>query len=147
VLRQYDESVVADAWRRLTESLQPNGVVVEGTCDETGRLGSWVSLGPDGPRTLTLAVDLRRTPSDVAARLPKALIHRNVPGEGVAELLAELDARWHAHSRLSAFGTRQRFASAVADLRRGGWPIVDGPGRWRRGELTVRWDAVRPGSR
>lgn len=147
VLRQYDEAAVPDAWQRLTACLQPNGVVIEGTCDETGRLGSWVALGADGPRSLTLAVDLRGTPSDVAARLPKVLIHRNVPGERVAALLAELDDRWAAHARLAGFGTRQRFAGAVGDLQRAGWPLLDGPGRWRRGELTVRWDAVRPGPR
>jgi hypothetical protein len=147
VLRQYDEAAVPDAWQRLVGHLRPHGVVVEGTCDETGRLGSWVALDTDGPRSLTLAVDLRRTPSDVAARLPKALIHRNVSGEPIAALLAELDARWTAHARLAVFGPRQRFASAVGDLQHAGWPVLDGPGRWRRGELTVRWDAIRPGPR
>jgi hypothetical protein len=147
VLRQYDEAAVPDAWQQLVKHLRPDGVVVEGTCDETGRLGAWVTLGVEGPRSLTLAVDLRRTPSDVAARLPKALIHHNIAGEPVAALLAELDARWAAHAALAVFGPRQRFAGAVGDVRRAGWPVLDGPGRWRRGELTVRWDAIRPGPR
>jgi hypothetical protein len=147
VLRQYDEVAVADVWRRLTGCLQPDGIVVEGTCDETGRLGAWVTLGSDGPQTLTLAVDLRDVPSAVAARLPKVLIHRNVPGEGIAEFLTDLDAGWAAHARLSGFGARQRFATTVAELRRAGWPVLDSPARWRRGEVTVRWDAVRPGPR
>lgn len=39
-----------------------------------------------------------------AERLPKVLIHRNVPGE----------------------------------------PVLDGPSRWRLGELTLDWSAVAP---
>jgi hypothetical protein len=144
VLRQYGEGEVDGAWQRMTGGLQPGGVVVEGTCDESGRLGSWVALGAGGPSSLTLAVDLRGKPSDVATRLPKCLIHRNVPGEAVSALLAELDARWAAHAALSGFGPRQRFAATVGDLRRAGWPVLGGRGRWRRGEVTVRWDAVRP---
>jgi hypothetical protein len=144
VLRQYDEAAVPDAWQRLTGQLAPDGLVLDGTCDESGRLGSWVTLDPAGPRSLTLATDLRLPPATVATRLPKALIHRNVPGEPVNRLLDELDRAWRARAALSAFGPAQRFAAAVADLRAGGWPLLDGPRRWRRGELTVTWAAVRP---
>ena len=31
-------------------------------------------------------------------------------------------------------------------LRDDGWPVLDGPSRWRLGELTVAWDAVAPGA-
>lgn len=84
VLRQYDESEVADAWRTVTERLAPGGLLVEGTCDELGRLGSWVLLDAGGPRTLTLAAKLTtlERPAQFAERLPKALIHRNVPVSG-----------------------------------------------------------------
>jgi hypothetical protein len=27
-----------------------------------------------------------------------------------------------------------------------GWPIQDGPSRWRLGEVTVDWEAVAPGA-
>jgi hypothetical protein len=27
-----------------------------------------------------------------------------------------------------------------------GWPVQDGPSRWRLGEVTVGWEAVAPGS-
>jgi SAM-dependent methyltransferase len=144
VLRQYDEDDVPRAWQAMTARLRPGGVVVEGTCDERGRLGAWVALGPAGPASLTLAVDLARPPDAVAARLPKALIHRNVPGTGVHALLAGLAARWERHAGLAAFGPATRFAAAAADLRTAGWPVLDGRRRWRRGELTVRWDAVAP---
>jgi hypothetical protein len=144
VLRQYDEGDVPDAWASMTAALAPPGLVVEGTCDEAGRLGAWVALGPAGPTSLTLAVDLAMAPSVVAARLPKALIHRNVEGEPIHDLLRALDDAWHRAAALSTFGRRQRFAAAAAAVRRDGWPVLDGPGRWRRGELTVKWDAVRP---
>lgn len=147
VLRQYDEADVPAAWGRMTAGLAPGGLLVEGTCDEAGDLGAWVTVSPAGPRSLTLAVDLARPPSAVAARLPKALVHRNVPGEGVHRLLADLDRAWERHAGLSVFGPRQRFAAAVTDLRAAGWPLADGPARWRHGELTVMWAAVRPAAR
>lgn len=142
VLRQYDETAVADAWARMAAQLTPGGVVIEGTCDEAGRLGSWIAVDADGPRTLTLAVDLAAPPSAVAARLPKMLIHRNIPGEPIHALLCDLDRAWHGRAPLRAFGRRQQFAAAVGDLRSAGWPLVDGPPRWRRGEMTVAWRAV-----
>lgn len=142
VLRQYDETAVAGAWQQMRAALQPGGLVLDGTCDEMGRLGSWVSLATDGPTALTLALDHATAPSTVAARLPKALIHRNVPGEGVHRLLTDLDAAWGRHAALRAFGTRQRLAASVADLRRAGWPLLDSPSRWRRGEVTVAWRAI-----
>ena len=106
VLRQYDESEVAEAWARLRSRLQPGGVLVEGTCDEIGRISSWVALGPEGPRTFTVSLRLTglEAPSVVAERLPKALIHRNVPGERIHSFLRDLDRLWAVHSPLGAYG-------------------------------------------
>ena len=74
----------------------PQGVLVEGTCDEIGRRAAWVDLDASGPRTLTLAAHLPTLgrPSELAERLPKALIHHNVPGERIQDLLHELDDAW-----------------------------------------------------
>jgi hypothetical protein len=144
VLRQYDESEVEPAWRTTTAALAPGGVLVEGTCDELGRIASWVCLDSTGPLTLTLSArlsDLDR-PATFAERLPKALIHRNVPGEQVHALLAGLGAAWDAAA--TPFGPRQRWLQAVGALRDAGWPVHDGPRRWRLGELTVDWTAVAP---
>lgn len=144
VLRQYDEADVADAWARMSAALAPGGLVLEGTCDEAGRLGAWITLGSDGPSALTLATDLAMAPSAVAARLPKALIHHNIDGQPIHDLLSALDGAWQRSTALATFSPRQRFAAAVAAVRAGGWPVLDGPARWRRGEVTVKWDAVRP---
>ncbi len=146
VLRQYDEAEVPAAWALLQSRLQPGGLLVEGTCSELGRVASWVALDPEGPRTLTVALHLGSVehPSIVAERLPKALIHRNVPGEGVHALLRELDAQWARHAPLATFSPRQRWLAAVRGLRDSGWPVQGGEARWRLGELTVDWAAVAP---
>jgi hypothetical protein len=145
VLRQYPEDRVAGAWARLCGRLAPDGLLVEGTCDEPGRRHAWVALGPEGPRTLTLAARLAGlgTPSELAERLPKALIHRNVPGEPVHRFLRDFDRAWAAAAPYAAFGARQRWLRAVGDLAVD-WPLADGPARWRQGEVTVHWPAVAP---
>jgi len=151
VLRQYEEGEVAEVWERLRGRLAPavngtgGGLLVEGTCDEIGRRHVWVALGPEGPRTVTFATRLGSLdrPSDLAERLPKALIHRNVPGEPVYAFLRDFDRAWAAAAPYAAYGARQRWIRSVRALA-GGWPVVDGVRRWRQGEVTVTWEAVAP---
>lgn len=157
VLRQYEAVEVPRIWAGMVGRLAPSGTLVEGTSDELGRLCAWVSIpSPDdapkpvagvvAPAEFTISVDLRtlERPSRVAERLPKALIQRNVPGEPVHNLLAELDGAWDRAAPLAAFGPRQRWVAAVGDLRDRGLPVRDGPERWRLGELTVPWSTVAP---
>ncbi|WP_309125419.1 class I SAM-dependent methyltransferase [Kocuria sp.] len=146
VLRQYPVGEVPGVWDMVRDRLAPDGVLVDGTCDEIGRRTAWICVGPEGPRTLTLSCRFGAVerPSDVAERLPKALIHRNVPGERVHAWLAALDAAWLAAAPLAAFGHRQRWIAACRTVREQGWPVLDGPARWRLGEVTVRWAAVAP---
>jgi hypothetical protein len=146
VLRQYDEAQVAGTWAWAVARLAPDGLLVDGTCDELGRLATWVAVTAEGPQSLSLSWRLRglERPGVVAERLPKALIHRNVPGEGVHRLLTDLDEAWARQAPHAAYGIRQRFIATVGALRDAGWPVLDGPSRWRLGELTVRWDAVAP---
>ena len=125
----------------MQAGLAPGGVLVEGTCDEIGRRAAWVELDRDGPRTLTLAAHLPTLtrPGDLAERLPKALIHHNVPGRRVHELLKAFDDAWDRAAPYAAFGNRQRWIAA-ADL-------LDHPkdaSRSRFGELTVPWESVAP---
>jgi hypothetical protein len=146
VLRQYDEESAARAWDTMRAALGPGGVIVEGTCDEWGRRSAWVALDADGPLTLTLATRVSdiETPSDLAERLPKALIHHNVPGQPVHDFLRAFDAAWAAAAGLSAFGPRQRWAGAVETLADQGWPLIGSTRSRRQGEVTVRWSAVAP---
>lgn len=146
VLRQYDESEVAGAWSLMLDSMAPGGLLVEGTCDEIGRLCSWVTVGRDGPRTLTLSMHLPslERPSTVAERLPKILIHRNIPGERVHDLLSTLDICWATAAPHQTFGARARWVHTVHLLTTRGWPVLGRPSRWRLGELTVPWTSVAP---
>lgn len=146
VLRQYDEDAVADAWARMAARLEPGGLLVEGTCDELGRLASWIAVEEGGPVSLTISLALRglERPSHVAPRLPKTLISRNVPGEGVHAWLAALDEQWLRAAPLAPYGRRQRLLETVRQVRQAGWPVIGGPSRWRLGEITVAWPAVRP---
>ncbi|EMF56616.1 MULTISPECIES: class I SAM-dependent methyltransferase [Streptomyces] len=151
VLRQYDEEEVRAVWERLCARLAPatpsssGGLLVEGTCDEIGRRHVWVALGPEGPRTVTFATRLGSLdrPSDLAERLPKALIHRNVPGEPVHAFLRDFDRAWAAAAPYASYGARQRWIRTARTLG-ADWPVRDGVRRWRQGEVTVAWEALAP---
>ena len=146
VLRQYDEAAVPDAWSRMSAALAPDGVIVEGTCDELGRVASWVVVQSGGPLSLTLAARLSTldSPATLAERLPKALIHHNVPGQPIHTFLDALSTAWATAAPMGVFGARQRFSAAVAAVATAGWPILDRPAAWRRGRLTLGWSAIAP---
>lgn len=147
VLRQYAEGEVAGAWATVRSALAPGGVLVDGTCDEPGRLGSWLTIEREaGPVALTLAANLStlERPAAFAERLPKALIHHNVPGQPMHALLRALDEGWAAAAPYGSFGVRQRFVRTVTAVHDAGWPIRREPRRWRLGELTVPWSSVAP---
>ncbi|MFT4127583.1 MAG: class I SAM-dependent methyltransferase [Gordonia sp. (in: high G+C Gram-positive bacteria)] len=146
VLRQYDESEVAGAWARMQAGLAPGGLIVEGTCDEIGRRCAWILLDAHGPRSLTLAWAPAHTtrPSELAERLPKALIHRNVPGEKIHELLALADRCWDNAAGQIVFGPRARWAETLRLLRAAGVAVAVPRRRGVDNVLTVPWDVVRP---
>jgi hypothetical protein len=136
VLRQYDEEQVAAAWRTMTAT---GALLIEGTCDELGRIACWAVVEAGEPRTLTFSARLSDLdhPATFAERLPKALIHHNVEGHPVYELLRAMGRAWETEA--TPFGPRQRWLATVRRLRAEGRPVLDGPHRWRRGELTLPW--------
>jgi hypothetical protein len=140
VLRQYDEGAVGPAWSTMSGKLAMKGFLVEGTCDELGRICTWVAIeaGSGTPVSLTLAAKLSTldSPAVFAERLPKALIQHNVPGEKIHTLLSELDSEWRKAAPIGVFGARQRWIATVHALGR---PTLDGPARWRLGEVTYPW--------
>jgi hypothetical protein len=147
VLRQYNESEVAGAWATMQSRLSPDGLLIEGTCDEIGRLSSWVTLDREKPLCLTLSLHLAslELPSKVAERLPKALIHHNLPGEKIHTFLQALDAAWRSNAGLSTFSASQRWVATCNQLADAGWPIIGDRKRRRLGELSVEWAAISPG--
>jgi SAM-dependent methyltransferase len=146
VLRQYDESEVDSIWNRLLSRISPNGIILDGTCDEIGRVATWVSLGKNGPETLTIALRLAElvTPSIAAERLVKVLIHRNVPGESIHRFFEDLDRLWAVSSPLQVYSPSQRWIAVVRAMKTEGWPVRGTAREWRLGEVTVDWDAVAP---
>lgn len=146
VLRQYEEAEVPAAWATSVARLAPGGLLVDGTSDELGRICSWVDVAEEGPLRFTLSLRLSGlgTPAVVAERLPKSLIHRNVPGERVHDLLGALGTAWVRAAPLSVYGPAQRFIAAVETLREQGVQVQGGRARWRLGELTVPWEEVAP---
>jgi hypothetical protein len=94
--------------------------------------------------SLTLAARLSTLdgPGTFAERLPKALIHHNVPGQPVHGFLTALEDAWRAAVPYAAFGARQRWTSTVERVSATGWPVLDRRRRWRLGEITVAWPAV-----
>ena len=147
VLRQYGEDEYGAHWDEVRSRLAADGLFIDGTCDEIGRRSTWVALEPQGPVSLTVSLRFGAfgLPSDVAERLPKALIHRNVEGERIHAYLRALDRSWLDAAAVASFGNRQRWLAMCSALRQDGWPLLDGPSRWRLGEVTVAWEAVRPG--
>ncbi|MCZ9309544.1 class I SAM-dependent methyltransferase [Corynebacterium uberis] len=146
VLRQYDVAQVHAAWHTVTSRLAAGGFFIEGTCDELGRRATWILLDAHGPRSLTLAwdpFDVER-PSDLAERLPKALIHNNRPGQPIHEFLTLLDAAWDRAAGWSPYGPRVRWRHAHEDLRAAGVPIDPQRRRLRDNTITVAWSLVAP---
>lgn len=148
VLRQYDESDVAAAWSTMAGRLAPGGWLVDATCDEVGRRAAWlVVTNPIAPQPISLTLSMRlvsiETPSDVAERLPKALIHRNVPGQPVHAWLQALDDAWRREVAHASYGRRQRFVATVRAVKDAGWPVLGTSARWRLGEVTVAWPPSR----
>ncbi|GAB1643281.1 class I SAM-dependent methyltransferase [Krasilnikovia sp. MM14-A1259] len=142
VLRQYAEDEVAGAWRAMTGA---GAFLIEGTCDELGRIATWACVDSSGPRSLTFSARLSALdhPATFAERLPKALIHRNVPGEPIHDLVRSIGRAWDASA--TPFGARQRWLATVARLRDEGTAVLDGPARWRLGELSVPWPQTTAG--
>ena len=146
VLRQYPEDAVSDAWAAMRAGLAPGGLIVDGTCDELGRRCCWVLLDTTSVVSLTLACDpfAIERPSDLAERLPKVLIHYNVPGQPIHALLRAADRAWASVAGHGVFGPRVRWRAMVELLVAEGFPVNSPRRSLRDGLLTVPWSAVAP---
>jgi hypothetical protein len=146
VLRQYPVEEVPAAWSTMQAGLVDGGLIIDGTCDELGRRSCWVLLDRNGPVSVTLACDPHRIdrPSDLAERLPKVLIHHNVPGQPIHTLLEAADRAWAAAAGHGVFGPRVRWRSMLTALRDNGFPVEQQRRRLRDAVLTVPWAQVAP---
>ncbi|KAB3522703.1 class I SAM-dependent methyltransferase [Corynebacterium sp. zg254] len=149
VLRQYDVDQVYAAWDTMRSRLRPGGLIIEGTCDEIGRRSCWVLLDQDGPLTLTMAWDPFdvHTPSDIAERLPKALIHNNTPGHRIHDILTAMDDAWERAAPLAVFGPRTRWRQALDTFLsesgdEGGLRTLQARRRIQDNTITLPWNMV-----
>ncbi len=116
VLRQYAEDEVPAPGHLVRERLAPDGLLVDGTCDEIGRRAAWVAVDARGPVSLTISLRLGglERPSDVAERLPegahppqRARASRSTPSSPTST------GRGPGSAPQSSWGARQRFLAAV----------------------------------
>ena len=148
VLRQYDESEVIPAWNEMGQHIVDGGLLIDGTCDEIGRRAVWVALRKFDtqlePVSLSISVHLAslEKPSDIAARLPKILIHHNVDGEKIHSVLQILDDAWMRTAPTSTFGARQHWIATLEYATTHGLETLDSVSRWRLGEVTLPWAVV-----
>ena len=147
VLRQYDEAEVARGLGRPARAARPGRPARRRHVRRAGAAGLVGGPGAGTARARSCwrwrLAGLER-PSQVAARLPKALIHRNVEGEGVHALLRALDAAWDVAAPLQPLGARQRLVAACTALVEQGWALRRDERQWRRGVLELPWSLVAP---
>ena len=148
VLRQYEEKEVDSSWQQMGKRLVAGGLLVDGTCDEIGRRSAWVALRKADelvPISLTFSLHLASLgkPSDIAARLPKKLIHRNTSGQQIFNVLQLLDAAWQKTAASATFGARQHWIATLEHATANGLITLDNESRWRLGEVTLPWEAVQ----
>ena len=140
VLRQYDESEVAEAHRRMRRLLRPGGLLVEGTCDPTGATMVVNLIGETG-RTLLFSQNLRHqidSPRALQPRLPKDWIHRIRPGEPVHGLMEDWERAWRAAHSHRTFGPIAHWVEAARRLQQRRKDVQRTPRLWRRGYLLWR---------
>jgi hypothetical protein len=144
VLRQYEETAVADAYAMMARHLLPGGLLIEGTSDLFGRI--WVAhMLRKTHATETLISEALvfstnfRTgfdPNEFQTILPKNLIHQVIPGTRIYQFFTD----WKAASRESiaqrSWGLRAWFAGSAHRLRDFGYKL-DVRSRWlTRGYLV-----------
>ena len=165
VLRQYGEAEVADALSVMSRYLVEGGLIIEGTCDPTGRLLTFNlyrklpltsapsptplrfgghSLAGRGESKLTrigfiLAPTLRADflPRQFQAVLPKNFIHHAEPGGAIDQFFAAWHAAWQ-RARAQAPEPRQVFTHAALRLAdHYGYTVDRRPALLRRGFLWL----------
>ena len=149
VLRQYEESAVAEAYAMLARAVVPGGLLVEGTSDPFGRLfvtHLW-RRGDAHPwlhEAIVFSTNFWQpiAPADFQAVLPKDLIHRVVPGEPIFDFFREWKQAMLATIGQQSWGMRQWFAAGAVHLAAQGYNI-DTRRRWlNRGYLIWQRPAL-----
>lgn len=130
VLRQYEESQVAEAHRVMGQALIPGGLIVEGTSDPFGRVWTANLLRKQADGTLQAEGLLFGTnfrwgfePGIFQPVLPKNYIHRMVEGEMIYNFMETWKEAARQAVAFKAFGLRQWFIESAKELARQGYAI------------------------
>ncbi|MEQ8768099.1 MAG: class I SAM-dependent methyltransferase [Planctomycetota bacterium] len=148
VLRQYDEDAVREACLQMSEPLREGGLLIEGTSDPFGRVWTaWLHRKVGSvlrPEALVFGTNFKAgfDPGLFQAVLPKALIHRMVPGEPIHALFEA----WHRAARATigtrVFGPRQWWRASLEQLAGGCRGLREGRRDWARGWAVFDGDAL-----
>lgn len=150
VLRQYNEAAVDAALTALAAALALNGLILEGTCDPTGRLMTFNLFQKQAAAlsriALVLAPSLRADfqPRQLQAVLPKNFIHHAEPGGPIDRFFAAWQTSWQT-ARAHAADRRQVFYRAALRLAdHYGYPLDRRPALLKRGFLSLgpAWPAT-----
>ena len=149
VLRQYPEEEVAGAWATVLERLTPDGLLVDGTCDELGRLRPGSRSSVDGPVSLVAVVAAAR-----ARARPRSSPSGCRRRSSTATSPASRSTTTSPSSTGSGPAARARGIRCASTVPRDGagdarerLAAARRPGAVAAGELTVAWDAVAPAVR
>jgi len=122
VLRQYSEREVDDALKVLSTPMTEHGLLIEGTCDPTGRLLNFnLHQKQNGalkriafvlaPRLSSLNAGF--TPKSFQAVLPKSYIHHAEPGGAIDRFFKHWHAAWQ---KVRSADPRQTFIESAYRL-------------------------------
>lgn len=134
VLRQYEESAVAQAYERLAHYVLPGGLLIEGTSDPFGRIWAANVLRrpaaeaagmPWQAEALVFSASFRTgfDPGQFQTVLPKNYIHRMVPGEAIYDFFGAWKAAAQETQAYKVWGLRQWFSVCAQNLAERGYKI------------------------
>lgn len=143
VLRQYDESAVAEALAVMAATLTEGGLIIEGTSDPLGRLLTFnlfqKTAGDLSRLNFILAPSLHANfmPRQFQAVLPKNYIHHAEPGGAIDEFFAAWQAAWQT-ARAHGANLREVFyQSALRLFDYYGYELDRRPALLKRGFLCL----------
>lgn len=150
VLRQYEESQVAESWQTMGSFLIPGGLIIEGTSDPFGRVWTANLLRrepqPEGglalrKEGLVFGTNFRWgfEPDIFQPVLPKNYIHRMLPGEAIYDFMEAWKAAARQTVAFKAFGLRQWFAASALELAARGYSIETRQKYLKKGFLVWKY--------
>jgi hypothetical protein len=142
VLRQYNEAEVSAALGALRPFVAPGGLLIEGTCDPTGRLMTFNLFRREaGALTaqglvLAPALSLGFRPRQLQAVLPKNYIHHAEPGGALDRFFGHWERDWAA-ARAHGRDLRQVFVASARRLIARGYRVDPRTTLLRRGFMWL----------